>query len=145
MKRVFTFALLLLMLGCNMACAEDKAISADALPTQAKQFLASTFPQQGVVVATVDRDIFDDEYKVMLDDGTHIEFDRSGNWESLKHKGGALPTSILPHPIIAFIGERFAGVQVTKIERDNGLYELDLMNGVELKFDRNFNCTEVDL
>lgn len=143
MKKFFILALSAIF-GVGVAFADDRAITIDALPSAAMEFLATTFPQQKVSVATVDRGVFDDEYKVVLNDGTHIEFDRNGNWESIKHKGGAIPATIVPQPIVEFVRQRFDGAKITKIERDNGTYEVDLVGGVDLKFDRNFNCTEVD-
>lgn len=144
MRRFFLFSLLTALFGIGVACADGRAITADALPAPAKAFLATNFAKQKVVMATLDSGIFDDEYEVLLDDGTHIEFDRKGEWESIKHKGGALPVSIVPQPIVEFVQQRFAGAKITKIERDNGSYEVDLEGGVDLKFDKNFSCTEVD-
>ena len=145
MKRFFILALLSAIFGVGVAFADDRAITVDALPSAAKEFLASTFAQQKVVAATVDKGTFDDEYKVLLSDGTQIEFDRNGNWESIKHKGGALPVSVVPRQIVDFVQQRFDGAKITKIERDNGTYEVDLQGGVDLRFDKKFNCTEVDL
>lgn len=145
MKRFFILTLFAAILGVGVASADDRAITTDALPSAAKEFLATTFPQQKVSMATIDKGVFDDEYKVLLNDGTQIEFDRNGNWESIKHKSGSIPTTIVPQPIVEFVGQRFEGAKITKIERDNGTYEVDLMGGVDLKFDRKFNCIEVDM
>lgn len=145
MRKLLLSMLALATLAVTPTMAEDVAITAQKLPEAAQQFLHNNFAQNKVVVASYDRDFIAKEYTVLLDNGTKIEFDATGKWEKIKNKQGNLPISITPKPIVEFIQQRYKGGNITKIERSNGFYEVELMGDIELKFDRNFNCVDIDL
>ena len=65
-------------LAVTPTMAEDVAISAHKLPGEAQKFLKDYFAQNKVVTAVHDRDVSDNDYTVVLDNGTKIEFDASG-------------------------------------------------------------------
>jgi|GEM_PF-2244168 len=42
------------------------------------------------------------------------------------------------------VSKHHKGVKVLKIERENNRYDVDLANGWELTFDKNFNVVDVE-
>ena len=88
MKKILLSALAIATLAVTPTMAEDVAITAQKLPQEAQKFLNTHFVQNKVVSAMHDRDISDNDYTVILDDGTKIEFDASGKWESVKNHNG---------------------------------------------------------
>jgi hypothetical protein len=81
-----------------------------------------------------DRDITDNDYTVMLDNGTKIEFDGSGKWESVKSRGAALPASVVPAKIVEYVKAHYSPYTIEKIERKRYGYEVELSNDLDMKF-----------
>ena len=134
MKKILLSALAIATLAVTPTMAEDVAITAKKLPEAAQKFLKSNFAQSTVVSAMHDRDISDNDYTVLLDNGTKIEFDASGKWESVKNQAGKIPAGIVPVKIAGYIMEHYPSVKVEKIERKRYGYEVELTNDLDLKF-----------
>ena len=66
-------ALAMAALSITPAMAWEVAITKQQLPAEAQAFLAKNFAKNEVVVATHDKDITDNDYTVILDDGTKLE------------------------------------------------------------------------
>jgi len=142
MKKIFiTIAALL---GFAVASADDRAITEQQLPTAARSFIHTHYANHKVVVASQDRNIFNTDYTALLDDGSKIEFDNKGNWESVAHKGGKIPQGIIPTQIAQFVQQHFPASHITKIEHDRQGYEVKLQGDTELKFDNNLNCVDIE-
>ncbi len=136
----FTIALCAIM----SARADDVAITPQQLPQEAQKFLKVNFAKSKIVMVTQDSGIFDKDYTVVLDNGTKVEFDSTGVWESLKSRSGDIPATLIPQPIIDFVQQRYKENKIIKIERGRNTYEVDLQGDIELKFDKNFNCIDID-
>ncbi len=134
MKKILLSALAIATLAVTPTMAEDVAITADKLPQGAQKFLKSYFADNKVVAASHDKDISDNDYTVILDDGTKIEFDATGKWESVKNRNGKMPAGIVPVKIQGYITEHFASAGIEKIERKRYGYEVELTNDLDLKF-----------
>ena len=81
-----------------------------------------------------DRDISDNDYTVVLDDGTKIEFDGSGKWESIKNREGNMPAGVVPAKIATYISTNYPSTKVEKIERKRYGYEVELTSDLDLRF-----------
>ena len=55
-----------------------------------------------------------------------------------------VPVSALPQKSRAFINSTFPGVQVWKVERDGGKFEVKLSNGVDIDFYMNGDWKDID-
>ena len=137
MKKMLLSALAILALAVTPTMAEDVAITAEKLPQEAQKFLKTYFAQSKVVSAMHDRDITDNDYTVYLDDGTKVEFDGSGKWESVKNHNGKMPAGVVPEKIQSYITTHYPSMGVEKIERKHYGYELELTNDLDLKFLQN--------
>ena len=134
MKKMLLLALAFATFAVTPAMAEGVAISAHKLPGEAQKFLKDYFAQNKIVTALHDRDVSDNDYTVILDNGIKIEFDASGKWESVKSRNGKMPTGVVPAKIQGYISEHYPSLGIEKIERKRYGYEVELTNDVDLKF-----------
>ena len=137
MKKILLSVLAIATLAVTPTMAEDVAITAQKLPKEAQKFLSVHYPQNKVLSATHDRDITDNDYTVYLDDGTKIEFDGSGKWESIKNHNGKIPAGIVPAEIQKYIAAHYPSLGVEKIEHKRYGYEVELTNDLDMKFSSN--------
>ena len=144
MKKMMLSALAMATLLITPAMAWEVAVTKQQLPAEAQAFLKTNFAKSEVVVATHDKDIADNDYTVILNDGTKVEFDAKGKWESVKNKGAKIPASVIPVQIANFVNAHYAGVGIVQIEVKRFGYEVELSNDLELKFDKSGRCVGID-
>ncbi|MDV6167975.1 PepSY-like domain-containing protein [Flavobacterium sp. DG1-102-2] len=117
------------------ASAQKRNITLKELPAQAQTFLAKHFPNQASSYIIEDKGYINTDYKVMLTGGTEIEFDGKGNLDEADGNKKAIPLSILPKPIAAYITANYKGQEVEKFEKEKWGYKVEFLNDLELKFD----------
>lgn len=120
----------------SAAASDTYAHDASVLPKAAQTTLKNNFKAK-VSVVKIDKDLGHiSEYEVVLTDGTEIEFDRSGNWKSVEVSASkSVPSAFVPNAITASIKKLQPGQKVIGIEKKRNGYNVDLSNGVEMKFD----------
>ena len=85
------------------------------------------------------------EYEVTYTDRTEVEFDTKGEWTSVDRKYTAVPAAIVPKQITDYVAKsNFPNQEIRKIERNAYTWEIELTNGLEIKFDRNFRVIDID-
>ena len=115
---------------------ESHPITMNDLPKVAHQFLSMHFAGAEIIsMQQDDDDTFDREYRITLDNGVQIEFNRHGQWESVRCCTGAVPDAIVPRQILEFVVEQYPGSHITEIEREKDGYEARLESGCALEFD----------
>ena len=144
MKKVLLSALAMAMIAVTPTMAENVAITAQKLPGAAQKFLKAHFAKNQVVSAMHDRYITDNDYTVILDDGTKIEFDARGEWESVKSRTGKMPASVVPAKIQDYVTNHYPTLGIEKIEHKRYGYEVELTNDLDLKFDSNGRFVGID-
>ena len=88
-----------------------------------------------------------DEFIVILDNGTKLEFDRHSNLKSIECNRSVVPMSVLPERIRTFISKRYPNTTVREyvIDRDFRLeYEVELSNGIELCFNKHYRLINTE-
>ena len=134
------FVLLLLMTACS-----DKPVVPEQLPAPVKTFMQQTYPGQPITFAQKDLELTGWKYEVFLADGTHIEFDTDDMWDKIESSMTApVPAQLIPAPVAAHLQANFPGVFVTKIDKERNGYELELANGMELKYNKQGVLREMD-
>ena len=134
MKKILLLVLAVATLAVIPTMADEVAITAQKLPQEAQNFLKAHYAQNKVLSAMHDRDFTDNDYTVYLDDGTKIEFDGSGKWESVKNHNGKIPAGVIPAAIQGYVTAHYPSIGIEKIERKRYGYELELTNGLDMKF-----------
>ena len=144
MKKMLLPVLAVVALAIVPTLANDVPISAQKLPAEAQKFLKMHFPKNSVVSAMHDKDITDNDYTVILDNGVKIEVGSTGKWESVKSRNSAIPASVIPVKISDYVSNHYKSLGIEKIERKRYGYEVELTNDLDLKFDLNGNFLGLD-
>lgn len=134
MKKILL--ILTLMLGVFSMSARDKYThDVKVLPAAAQAVLKNNF-KADVSHIKIDKEWGRiSEYDVVLTDGTEITFDKSGNWKDVEVRGnGSVPSSFVPAGVSDYVKKNHKGTTVTGIEKKSSGYEVELSNGVEMKF-----------
>ena len=143
MKKCITlgvFALFLLMTACS-----DRPVALTQLPVTIQTFVQQAFPGKNITYAEKDLELTGYKYDVILADGTHIEFDTDDVWDKIECPlTNPVPTALIPAPIVAHIQANFPDAMITKIDKEHYGYEVELANGLELKFNKQGVLTEMD-
>ena len=134
------FALVLLMTSCS-----DRPVAPAELPAPITAFIQQNFPNQAITFAQKDLEITGWQYDVVLADGTQIEFDTDQMWDKIQcPMTNPVPAVLIPAPIMSYLQGNFPGVMVLKIDKDGSGYEVELANGLELKFNQQGALMEMD-
>ena len=134
------FALVLLMTACS-----DKPVAVEQLPQPVKAFVQQHFPGQTITYAEKDVELTGSKYDVVLADGTRVDFDTDNVWDKIEcTMASPVPTALIPAPIVTHIQTNFPDAMILKIDKDYDGYEVELANGLELKFNKQGVLTEMD-
>jgi hypothetical protein len=145
MKKIFVSAVLLFAgITASFAGDRERPITLDKLPAAAQEFLAANFKDLTLAYAVEDPKFIGSEYEVIYTDRTEVDFESNGEWSSVERKYAAVPAAIVPVQIADYVKKSFAGESIRKIDRDKYTWEVELSNGLEIKFDRNFQVIDID-
>ena len=134
------FALALLMTGCS-----DKPVLPAQLPAPIQTFVQQYFPGQTITFAQKDLELTGWKYEIFLADGTHIDFDTDDMWDKIECPlTNPIPTAIIPPPVATTIQANYPDAMITKIDKELNGYEVDLANGLELKFNNQGAIVDMD-
>lgn len=144
MKKLL-LAIIALVVSFTTMYAQERAIAQEALPQKAQTFIATHFANQKVAIATMERDGFGKDYKVILTNGTKIEFDTKGVWSDISCKSSnVVPSEIIPAKIAEYVNTNFPATQIVEIEQGREGIDVKLNNGVELEFNPSGTVIDVD-
>lgn len=137
MKKFILLITLMISVVCASARSNYSHNTAD-LPMAAQTILKNNF-KASVSHIKIEKDFGKiSEYDVILTDGSEITFDRNGNWKEIEVKNtSSIPSGLIPDAISTYVKNNQKKVKITGIEKNRGGYEVELSNGVEMKFDSN--------
>ena len=134
------FALALLMTGCS-----DKPVPPAQLPAPIQSFVQQYFPGQTITFAQKDLELTGWKYEIFLADGTHIDFDTDDMWDKIECPlTNPVPTALIPPPVATTIQANYPDAMITKIDKERNGFEVDLANGLELKFNKQGAIVDMD-
>lgn len=154
-------AIICMMMQTVSASAQDRFISIEQLPQTIEAFIQKHFPGQVIDYANIDSefadtdfdddfdDAFDDNfdnttYEVCLNNGIELDFDMNGNWKKVDCYYMTVPNQIIPTPIAQYVDTHFDGHDIVKIDKKHYGYEIELSNGVEVKFNHQGELISID-
>ena len=145
MKKILVTAALLFA-GITVSRADnDRPITLEQLPAAAQTFLKTHFADLTLAYAVEDPKFVGSEYEVTYTDRTEVDFRSNGEWSSVERRYAAVPASIVPAQISAYVAKSsFSNQYIKKVERDAYTWEIELSNGIEIKFDREFHVIDID-
>lgn len=127
----------LFMTALSANAADKYSIDRNDLPKPAQEFLTKYFPKSKVSLVKTDTHLLRaTDFDVKLVNGTKIEFDKKGNWTSVDCKTREVPQALVIKPIRNYVSKNFPKTFIVSIEKKTTYFEVELNDGVELKFDR---------
>lgn len=146
MKKIFiTLAIITTCILSIDTNAQERPSTFDKLPAAAREFLNMHFKGLTIAFIVEDPKMTGMEYEVTYTDRTEVDFNASGEWSSIERKYSAVPASVIPKQISDFISNgNYSGQHIRKIEKERQSWEVELSNGLELKFDNQFNILGYD-
>lgn len=128
--------ILAVLFGAMTATARDNYSHDEAiLPDVARTMLSENF-KSDVSHIKVGKEFGQiRKYEVILTDGSEISFDKHGNWSDVEvGRTSSVPSAFILSPIAKFISANQNGAKVTGIEKKAYGYEVELSNGVDVRF-----------
>lgn len=141
--KIFTRILAAIFLAAALISCSDKLVPADQLPAAAHSFIQQYFP--GIPISYVKKDAgLKTSFEVVLTDGTEIDFDGKGEWDSVDCRRSAVPEALVPAAIGGYVQTNFTGQMIVKIDKELYGYEIELGSGLDLKFDNSGKLIRID-
>ena len=108
------------------------------LPESAQTTLSSNFKAK-VSVVKIDKTLGRiDDYEVILTDDTEISFDRNGNWNNVETSNAkSVPAGLVPENIRNYVSRNHPRVHIVGIDKDRHGYDIELSDGIDMKFDND--------
>lgn len=134
MKKIML--ILAVIIGVFTASARENYSHNPAdLPNSAQTILKNNF-KAGVSHFKIEKDFGKvKEYDVVLTDGTEVTFDSHGNWKDIEvRQKGSVPAALVPKTIADYVKQNQKKIKIIGIEKNRSGYEVELSNGVEMKF-----------
>lgn len=145
MKKNLTLLLCLFAMQISVNASDDKPISFEQLPAQSQQLIKKHFQNQSIALVKMESEFLDKSYEVIFTNGNKIEFDKKGVWKEIDCKYTQLPSAIIPVEIQNYVSKNYSDTKITKIEKESrGCHEIELGNGLDLKFDSKYNLIDID-
>lgn len=135
---------LLVLLSSTVCNAREKVIKVKDLPVAAQTTLKTYFDGKKVTLAQKDKEGLITTYDVLLEDGTKLEFDSKGEWIEIDTKPRPVPSGLVPAAISDYVKKNYPDSSIMQIERDRRGYEIDLSNGLDLRFNKQFKLVKID-
>lgn len=135
MKKILFVSLVVSLLT---SCDKEKLIKADDLPANSISYISTHFPSQQILQTVKDRDDLEITYKVYLEEGTRLEFNRKG--EIIEMEGNRpLPDNTLPPLVLTYVESNYPEEKILGWEQEPTTQDVKLSGGVTLIFDRAGN------
>ena len=126
------------------AMADNKPVTFEKLPTAARQFVNTNFPNAEVLRVMQDDDLICPDYFVALAGGVKIDFSHNGALEKVESERAGVPDSIVPVQIRDYVSSHYPGSVILEYEVGRKGYEVKLSNRMELKFNQGFHLMKID-
>lgn len=141
MKRLF---LIIAAVAVSWACtADNRPVNLDQLPSAAKLFIEANYPGEKVSYAYADDDLVRPDYTVRLSNGVEIQFEHDGSLEKISARAG-VPAGVVPVQITDYVKAYYPDAVIIEYEVGRKEYDVNLSNGLELKFNSKFHLKDID-
>ncbi len=137
MKKGLTFLFAIIVGVSTLSARATKLSDASALPDEALTTIETFYGNVGVDQVKVDSKAMGKKnYDVVLSNGTAIEFDNSGCLKEINCGKSEVPAALVIQPIRDFVKKNFEEHVITGIEFKKNGYDVELSNGVDIRFDQ---------
>ena len=136
---------IIVLFAVNFAAAKDVQIKFSELPQKAQTYVRTHFSESDVASVWKDTEmLLVEDYTVVFNNGTEIEFYPSGEWKEVKSRGTEIPAKIIPNEIAQYVSQNYSGHPIKKISKKRYGYEVELIGGTDLEFSQNGKFLRID-
>ena len=133
------------LFAVNFAAAKDVQIKFSELPQKAQTYVRTHFSESDIASVWKDTEmLLVEDYTVVFNNGTEIEFFPSGEWKEVKSRGTEIPAKIIPNGIAQYVSQNYSGHPIKKISKKRYGYEVELIGGTDLEFSQNGKFLRID-
>lgn len=133
------------LFAVNFAAAKDVQIKFSELPQKAQTFVKTHFSESDIASVWKDTEmLLVEDYTVVFNNGTEIEFYPSGEWKEVKSRGTEISAKIIPSGIAQYVSQNYNGHPIKKISKKRYGYEVELSGGTDLEFSQNGKFLRID-
>ena len=133
------------LFAVNLAAANDVPIKFSELPQKAQTFVKTHFSESDIASVWKDTEmLLVEDYTIVFNNGTEIEFYPSGEWKEVKSRGTEIPAKIIPNEIAQYVSQNYSGHPIKKISKKRYGYEVELIGGTDLEFSQNGKFLRID-
>ena len=133
------------LFAVNFAAAKDVQIKFSELPQKAQTFVKTHFSESDIASVWKDTEmLLVEDYTIVFNNGTEIEFYPSGEWKEVKSRGTEIPAKIIPNGIAQYVSQNYSGHPIKKISKERNGYEVELIGGTDLEFSQNGKFLRID-
>jgi len=133
------------LFAVNFAAAKDVQIKFSELPQKAQTYVRTHFSESDIASVWKDTEmLLVEDYTVVFNNGTEIEFYPSGEWKEVKSRGTEIPAKIIPSGIAQYVSQNYNGHPIKKISKKRYGYEVELSGGTDLEFSQNGKFLRID-
>ena len=126
-----------------ISCAKDEVIPVSELPAEMKAYISTHFPSNTILQVVKDVDGFTKTYDVLLSERISLEFNRQKEIIDIDSEI-ALPNSVIPEQIRQYVTANYPSNVITDWELDDRNQQVQLNNGLDLKFNMNGDFLRID-
>lgn len=139
MKRIILLLTIVALgtISCN-ADGKKEVVTVKDIPAAGQQLINSNFADHVVSYVIREKELMGTEYEVKFQNGVEIDFDGDGAWKKIDCGRGPVPEAVIPAEILSKINQTFPGNFVVEIKKEWRGYEVEMSNGMDLKFDSKF-------
>ena len=144
MKKLFSFVLLALMVSSSACAGNEQVISFEQLPEKAQSFVKTYFAGEEIAFVMHEKEGLSEEYEVKFSSGATVEFNKTGELKKVDCRRLAVPDGIVPEIVVSYVKTKFPKEYITEWGKDDRRWKVELNNGLDLLFDKNYQFVGID-
>lgn len=129
--------------GIYLHADKDIVISVQDLPEKVISYVKTHFPEQEIIKAVKDKDGLSFTYEIKLSGKIELEFTAKGDIKNIDGQN-KLPDSVIPEKILNYVKTNYPDNYITGWSIEKRIQEIELDNGIELKFNKKDDFIKID-
>lgn len=145
MKKLLTILALVLFAVVPMTARDRVTTDVQELPSSARELITKYYAKVGVNHIKIDSNVFGKkDFDVILNNGTELDFNNDGDLKEIDCGRNAVPDGLVLKPIRDYVAKNFGGKKIVSMDIDSHSYDIELADGLDLKFDRSGKFLRID-
>ena len=140
MKQIIFIAILALAF---VSCEKETVLDDMNIPEEISNYVNTHFPDNKIIQVVKDVDELELSYDVILEDSLSMEFNRKKKIISIEGIN-KIPDSVIPEKLLNYVNNNYSEQYIIEWNLDNRYQEIELNNGIELKFNKEGEFIRID-